>query len=448
MAYQDLNTLKNWFKRGLKPLSQQFWDWMDSFWHKSQMIPAAMIEGLQALLDAKLDKKDAIPPEQVGEYSPTKNYVYDAALAEYVSFSNAQSSDPQFQVEGFYRLTEDAPAGENPETHPEHWAYQGYTLGEITIDDVVGLYEELLKLSYSDGINLRDPSSESIDGIGTKVSQALVQLKTAILVIQDYLRNIGSAVAAFEADPVPQQVSETETRLTFTKAFESNNPDAIEVDDVFDTVSIKRAGKWQFISTLNASNSSFFSAHDLWLTTRDQSDDEIITQRPINIPASGYSGSSSYIFDVQEADLPLTLEFFHQGDSALQIESLTTNIVSLESVGGGGIVDDALSEISENPVQNKVVTAALANAGDKTFTAPYSFSGFDSFPTNFGRKVRIDSVSKAADITELRAGKNGATPTDITPQLPLTIEASDSMVFEATYNRESASNFTLIGIKL
>lgn len=84
----------------------------------------------------------------------------------------------------------------------------------------------------------------------------------------------------------------------------------------------------------------------------------------------------------------------------------------------------------------------------ESFTASFSFSGIDAFPLVIGRKVRIDNITKSPSITELRVGKNGAAPTDITPQLPLTIEAADTMVFEATYNRESNSNFTLIGIKL
>ncbi len=143
MAKQSLNTLKNWFKTGLKPLQVQFWHWMDSFWHKDELIPATTIDGLQGLLDSKVDKKDAVDPEQVGVYDPAKNYVYDPLVAEYVSFSNPASEEPKFTVEGFYRLTENAPAGQNPETHPAHWSYQGTVLGEITINDVVGLREEL-----------------------------------------------------------------------------------------------------------------------------------------------------------------------------------------------------------------------------------------------------------------------------------------------------------------
>lgn len=49
------STLKNWFKTGLKPTQDQFWDWMDSFWHKTETIAVSVIDGLQGLLDNKID---------------------------------------------------------------------------------------------------------------------------------------------------------------------------------------------------------------------------------------------------------------------------------------------------------------------------------------------------------------------------------------------------------
>jgi hypothetical protein len=56
MAIQTLNTIKNWFKTGLKPTQAQFWDTWDSFRHKSEKVPAADIEGMDALLLLKADK--------------------------------------------------------------------------------------------------------------------------------------------------------------------------------------------------------------------------------------------------------------------------------------------------------------------------------------------------------------------------------------------------------
>lgn len=52
----NLNTIKNWFKTGLKPTQQQFWDTWDSFWHKEDNIPVANIEGIDSLLNQKSNK--------------------------------------------------------------------------------------------------------------------------------------------------------------------------------------------------------------------------------------------------------------------------------------------------------------------------------------------------------------------------------------------------------
>ena len=50
-----LNTIKNWFKTGLKPTQAQFWAAWDSFFHKDEKIPQTAIDGLQDSLDAKAD---------------------------------------------------------------------------------------------------------------------------------------------------------------------------------------------------------------------------------------------------------------------------------------------------------------------------------------------------------------------------------------------------------
>lgn len=39
MALQTLNTIKNWFRTGLKPTQTQFWDTWDSFRHKYEKVP-------------------------------------------------------------------------------------------------------------------------------------------------------------------------------------------------------------------------------------------------------------------------------------------------------------------------------------------------------------------------------------------------------------------------
>lgn len=56
MAIQTLNTIKQWFKTGLKPSQQQFWDTWDSFRHKFEKIPVKDIEEIDELLSSKADK--------------------------------------------------------------------------------------------------------------------------------------------------------------------------------------------------------------------------------------------------------------------------------------------------------------------------------------------------------------------------------------------------------
>ncbi|MFZ0597274.1 MAG: hypothetical protein WAM46_09850 [Flavobacterium sp.] len=50
MAIQTLETIKNWFKKGLKPTQAQFWDTWDSFRHKEEKVDLKDVEGIDELL--------------------------------------------------------------------------------------------------------------------------------------------------------------------------------------------------------------------------------------------------------------------------------------------------------------------------------------------------------------------------------------------------------------
>lgn len=183
MAKQTINTIKNWFRTGSKPTQAQFWDWLDSFFHKDDNIPSGQVEGLQGLLDAKMDKKDATGGSNSGPYDPLKNYVYSETEAEYVSYINAESTDTFFKSEKWYRLKEDAPAGESPETHPEHWAYQGTVLGDLAIDDVLGLREEINKKAYTLDFGTDIYMVQDINMLGPGVIERVVFRNVASLVV-------------------------------------------------------------------------------------------------------------------------------------------------------------------------------------------------------------------------------------------------------------------------
>lgn len=47
-------TLKKWFANFKKPTQEQFWAWLDSFWHKNEKIPMTSIDGLDKIIENSL----------------------------------------------------------------------------------------------------------------------------------------------------------------------------------------------------------------------------------------------------------------------------------------------------------------------------------------------------------------------------------------------------------
>lgn len=92
-----LNTIKNWFKTGLKPTQTQFWAWMDSFWHKDETIPQNKIESLQQSFDAKLDV-EAYNPNGGSNIIFGPGFTVGAILGPvgglYVTLANSDLEDP------------------------------------------------------------------------------------------------------------------------------------------------------------------------------------------------------------------------------------------------------------------------------------------------------------------------------------------------------------------
>lgn len=99
MPVVDKNQLKIWFKNLAKPVQEQFWNWMDSFYHKLEPIPKSAVENLTTDLAKKADLVGGVVPASqlpfsvntseviaVGEISATENTV---TLSVHSSGTNA-----------------------------------------------------------------------------------------------------------------------------------------------------------------------------------------------------------------------------------------------------------------------------------------------------------------------------------------------------------------------
>ena len=84
----DKNTIRNWFKTGLKPTQAQFWATWDSFWHKDEKIPITAIEDIENILNEKADAE------------AFDNHVVDAGA--HADLFNAKEDKNQKGVAGGY----------------------------------------------------------------------------------------------------------------------------------------------------------------------------------------------------------------------------------------------------------------------------------------------------------------------------------------------------------
>ena len=73
----DKNTLKSWFKTGLKPTQEQFWAWQESYWHKSESIPVEMVQGLGDILGNKADTEQLKNKANLDTSNLTNEHVLD-----------------------------------------------------------------------------------------------------------------------------------------------------------------------------------------------------------------------------------------------------------------------------------------------------------------------------------------------------------------------------------
>jgi hypothetical protein len=101
------DTLKQWFKNGKKPDEQQFWEWMDSYWHKGEKIPIDIIEDINNILANKADTEPVNNLLKKLEEKADKEVVN--ALQAYVNGiiddSLTVASDKTYSINKIYEIT-------------------------------------------------------------------------------------------------------------------------------------------------------------------------------------------------------------------------------------------------------------------------------------------------------------------------------------------------------
>ena len=95
MAKTAINTIKQWFKTGLKPTQDQFWNWIDSFWHKDELIPQKNIQDLETTLSGKADADQLANKANADATGLTQEHV-DAWSTKLKTLSDAPKDNKQY----------------------------------------------------------------------------------------------------------------------------------------------------------------------------------------------------------------------------------------------------------------------------------------------------------------------------------------------------------------
>jgi hypothetical protein len=71
MGILNRDLLKTLFRTGAKPLQQDYWSWLDSFFHKEEKIPVDSVENLTGILEDKADSTAVVSAVSAHDASPT-----------------------------------------------------------------------------------------------------------------------------------------------------------------------------------------------------------------------------------------------------------------------------------------------------------------------------------------------------------------------------------------
>ena len=356
--------LKAWFRRGMKPLQSQFAAWIDSYWHKDDQIPMASIEGLDdALNRAVVTVDDAL---SATSENPVQNKVVKAALDgkaasehyhnEYAGFGDLE--DLQAQI--------DLLAQREPATKEVVTVANAAALEEIAEPSTEVIYKTLdeSKLFLWNGTQFDDVTGRAVNNsiyvadISVLLSLTLDDGVYSVLVVEGSavsatyslsVANGGRVLANQDGWALRVQDNGGYAWQWHRYSYQGHTHTIAEITDLPDIAD-------SIVLALNP------NTYEITVTIK-KGNTTIATSETIDLPLETMVVGGSYDSQTKKVVLTLknsqTVEF-----SVADLVSGLANAVHTHSISDitdytPPTVDSALSDSSENAVQNKIVKGAL-----------------------------------------------------------------------------------------
>ena len=136
----DRTTLKQWFSKSKKPLASHFAAWIDSFWHKDDLIPISSVDNLSNELLTKMSESDVraslaqkADKEHVHSKSDIANFAHTHQLEDIYGINTVTARAYTLDFGTTLELIQDVNA-----------------IGSITINRIVSRNVTALYVSYGD----------------------------------------------------------------------------------------------------------------------------------------------------------------------------------------------------------------------------------------------------------------------------------------------------------
>ena len=356
--------LKAWFRRGMKPLQSQFAAWIDSYWHKDDQIPMASIEGLDdALNRAVVPVDDAL---SATSENPVQNKVIKTALDgkaasehyhnEYAGYGDIDDLQAQIDL-----LAQREPAAREVVT-----VANAAALEEIAEPSTEVIYKTLdeSKLFLWNGTQFDDVTGRAVDNNIYVADISVLLSLTADEGVYSVLVVEGSAVSATYSLSVANGGRVLANQDGWALRVQDNGgyawqwhrysyqghthtiAEITDLPDIADSIVLAlNPNTYEITATIKKGNTT------------------IATSAAIDLPLETMVVGGSYDSQTKKVVLTLknsqTVEF-----SVADLVSGLANAVHTHSISDitdytPPTVDSALSDSSENAVQNKVVKGAL-----------------------------------------------------------------------------------------
>jgi len=227
---------------------------------------------------------------------------------------------------------------------------------------------------------------DSIDSLESRVGNN----DSDIEVLSETISNLASSSGQITSS-TSQAITTSEQVLTFEVDTQSTDTSIFEFDETNNSITYKKAGSYNFISTLNISSSNS-STIDIEFNIRDTSDDSLIKQQlnSVTIPEnSSETMTVNTLVLLEDTQVPLTVDINYVGsDTGLTIEGFDSILNSSNTAQGVKVHNDTTGrdEVDSHPIgaitglqdelDNKLeVNWIDGGVADSTYATPQNIDG-------------------------------------------------------------------------